>query len=547
MSKRSKRAQRSAQAQKTAISAKTARRPVAKAALQFVNMPAFPSYSGYTLHGAAIDPDLAWNVLSSSPRWDIDAALPGLRARARDLYVSSTLVSAAIDTRANGAVGAGLRLDAQPVADVLGMSPDEAARLDRRIEAAWAAWAERAGADGQSLDDIMRAISMACLQSGDVFLDVHISEAGRMTLALVEGDRVDTPSTMLDRADTCAGVRYSSTGKPIAYYINDMAQYEPGGLVWYTRAPAFRAGYYDALEGKYQLPAGGILHAHMPFERPGQARGLPVASKVLIDSKFCDRYRTAELDAAAISACASLCITHPREDAEAALDQYDSFSTPGDDGGAKPPHAEQHPAYALKPGAVFHLEPGADLRSFSPSRPNPQLPAFLDAIESRICSALGLPYEVVSRRYDSSYSASRAARLDAQATFELDRARLVAQVLRPIYEAWLDLNASRLELRGYYADFSIRQAYRHCDFIGAGLPSIDPEKEVRSAILAIDAGLSTRQREAQLLTGQDFSTICRTLAIEEQSMRMAGLIKDQNGRPIPSDLYADADADKENT
>ena len=535
MSKRKTRQKRALSAQQSAH-ART-NRVITNRTLQFVNMPAFPSFSGYTLHGASIDPDLQWQVMSASPRWDIDMALPGLRARARDLYISSTLCSAAIDTRAHGAVGQGLRLDAQPAAEVLELSPEDASALDRKIEAAWAAWADRAGADGQTLDDIIQAVSIACLQSGDVFIDVRITESGRMSLELIEGDRVDSPSTMLDRRDVCAGVHFASTGRPIAYYISDLAQFEPGGLQFYTRRAAFRAGYYDALEGIYTLPAGGILHAHMPFERPGQARGIPACSKVLLDSKFCDRYRTAELDAAAISACASMCITHPREDAEAALDAYDSFSgmaAEGDNGSTATPIPTEppHPAYSLKPGAVFHLEPGADVRSFSPTRPNPQLPAFLDAIESRICSALGLPYEVVARRYDSSYSASRAARLDAQCTYDLDRQRIVAQVLKPIYEAWLDLNAARLGLSGYYGSFETRQAYRKAAFIGSGLPSIDPEKEVRSSILAINAGLSTHQREAQVLTGQDFSTICRTLANEEQQLRSAGLVKDQNGRPI---------------
>ena len=518
-------------------------KPAAKTAVtirnQFVQMPAFPSYSGYTLHGASIDPDLCWQVLSSAPRWDIDEALPGLRARARDLFISSALASAALQTRTAGTVGAGLRLDAQPDAQTLELDAATAARYDHRIEAAWNSWAERCGADGASLNEIMQAVEMACLQSGDVFVDVRIDQRGRMTLALIEGDRVDSPSTMLADANVCAGVRFNADGKPIAYYVNDLPQFTPGGLFYYTRRRAFVPGYYDTLEARYILPAGGILHAHMPFERPGQARGIPAASKVLLDAKTLDRYKTAEVDAANVAASAALLITHPAEAITAELDAMDSFSAPIDppcasDGNAPATASVEkiHPALTLKPGAVLHLEPGADVRSFNTGRPNANFSEFCDAYDARICAALGEPLEIVQKKYDSSYSASRAARLDAAQTHSLDRARLIEQVLWPVYRAWLDLNAARLELDGYYSAATIRTAWRQCDFLGEALPSIDPEKEVRAAIAAIGAGLSTRAREARLLTGMDTGTIIRVLADEEQQMRTAGLIKDQNGRPI---------------
>lgn len=505
---------------------------------QYIQVPALPSYSGYTLHGASADPDLGWAVLSSAPRWDIDMALPGLRARARDLYISSTLVSSEIMTRTAGTVGAGLRLDAKPDALTLGLDAATAASYDRAIERAWNAWARRAGVDGASLNEIMQLIELSCLCSGDVFVNVRI-ERGRMALELIEGDRVDTPSVMLDDERVVAGIRYGSTGKPIAYYVNARPQYELGGLVYYTRHRAFVPGYYDTITAEYVPPAGGVLHAHMPYERPGQARGIPSASKVLIDAKTSDRYKTAEVDAAAVAASAALLITHPAEDMTAAIDQLDSFSmttaeAQGEAAQAKRPQEieHKHPALQLKPGAVFHLEPGADVRSFNTGRPNANFGAFCDALDERISSALGLPCEVVLKRYNTAYSASRAARLDADQTYRLDRARLIEQVLAPIYRAWLDLNAARLGLTGYYADWTIREAWRRADFLGEALPSIDPEKEVNAAVTAINAGLSTRAREARLLNGMDEDTVIRVLAEEEAQMRAAGLVKDQNGRPI---------------
>lgn len=490
--------------------------------------------SGYGRHGATEDKDLNWMCVTGSPRTDIDDALPRLRSRSRDLYISSTLISAALQTRAAGAVGAGLRLDAQPDAAALDADAMTADVYDRRIESAWERWAERAGVEGQSLAEITQSVALACLMSGDVFVDVII-DGDRMTLQLIEGDRVETPVILATDRRIVHGVHLSSAGRPIAYYIAESDAYD-GQLMSYTRRRAFRGGYYDTSAGEWIPPAGGILHCHLPFERPGQRRGIPAASRVLIDAKTEDRYKTAEVEAAAVAAQAAMLITHPAEDVQGAIDAYDSFGRAGKNDGATPQDALEasrvHPSYTLKPGAVFHLEPGADVRSFKTDRPNTAFSAFCDAFDARICSALGLPAEVVQRRYDSSYSASRAARLDADQTYRLDRARIVSQLMRPIYRAWLDLNAERLGLEGYYTDAARRFAWQQAEFLGESVPSIDPEKEVNAAIAAIDAGLSTRAREARLLNGMDTGTIIRVLATEEAQMRAAGLVKNQNGEPI---------------
>lgn len=519
-----------AQEQKQNAPRPTVHRPIRNV---YVNLPAlWPS--GYDVHGATDDRDLQWLCVTGSPRTDIDDALPRLRARARDLFVSSSLVSACLETRTAGAVGAGLRLDAQPDAAILGMEPDEADAADRRIEAAWERWSETAGADGQSLAALTQAAALACFMSGDVFADVRI-EGRQMRIALIEGDRVETPIVFDTDERVIHGVRVGASGRPIAYYVADAAQaYNTAQIVDYVRVRAFGGGYYDTRRAVWVDPVGGILHLHMPFERPGQRRGIPAASRVLIDAKIEDRYKTAEVAAADVAANAALLITHPREDAVAEVDMLDSFGQPAGEGAeaAQDDRPVEHPGYTLRPGSVFHLEPGADVRSFATNRPNTAFAQFCDAFDARICAAMGLPAEVVQRRYDSSYSASRAARLDADTTYRLDRARIVSQFLRPIYNAWLDLNADRLGLRGYYADAAARYAWRRADFIGEAVPSIDPEKEVRAAIAAIGAGLSTRAREARLLNGMDTETIFRVLASEQAALKAAGLTPDASAQDM---------------
>lgn len=122
--------------------------------------------------------------------------------------------------------------------------------------------------------------------------------------------------------------------------------------------------------------------------------------------------------------------------------------------------------------------------------------------------------------------------LDADRSYAIDRALLIRQCVRPVYNAWLDANADRLGLDGYYTDPERRSAWRGADWLGEKLPSIDPTKEVDAAIKRVGACLSTLARESQELTGSDINANIRQRGFEETMMRKYDLIKDQNGVPI---------------
>ena len=304
------------------------------------------------------------------------------------------------------------------------------------------------------------------------------------------------------------------------------------------------AGFNSLAGGDFLFPKSGALFMHTPFERPGQLRGLPIVSRVIEDAKQLDRYMRAELDASVVASKPALFRTHPAVEAQAEVDMLDSFGVapgPSVSETAEPPQHE--PPINYGNGLMIDLWDGADMRAFNPARPNQAYSQFVDHKFAEISANLGISSEVALKRWNASYSASRAALLDAQQGYEIDRALFVDQFLRPLYNAWLDLHADELGLTGYYTDPARRSAWRCAEWIGEQLPNIDPTKEIDAAAKRVQLCVSTLAREAQIATGTDIAANIRQRGYEERLMREYGLVKDQNGQPI--DIMEGSDAYRE--
>ena len=500
------------------------------------------SWTGYGMHGANLEelPLASWRSFSASPRDDIDKNLRELRQRSRDLYMSSAFYSAVLSARRSGVVGRGLHLDANLDTAVLGLDAESAADYEHKIESAFARWSRNVGRNGETFDELLSDAYFAAILSGDCFVEVDM-RGGLPRLSIIEGDLVETPpESDFDRSIRC-GVEINRRGRVLAYHCATEFRYNSDGFeVFYYRRPVFMCGMNDPVTGEFIPPSRiGLLHVHTAFERPGQLRGIPLCSRTMGAMKQLDRYICAELDASVVAAKPTVFIEHPAIETAAIADVMDEYGAADAAGGegcepaARSPHADvAPPPIELGNGAILDLENGAKAQGFNPGRPNQAFSGFVDAMEAQISAALGLPVEVATKKFSSSYSASRAVLLDADRTYAVDRALLIRQLVRTVYPAWLDAVAGDLGLSGYYDDPVIRSAWRGAEWLGEKLPSIDPTREVDAAIRRVGACMSTLARESQELTGTDINANIRQRGFEEAMMRRYDLLKDQNGVPI---------------
>lgn len=483
------------------------RRQAARRALKILS-------SGYSNHGASRTKKslVGWNYRGGSPDDDITDNLDILRQRSRDLYMGAPLATGALKAFRANVVGFGLRLKAQIDAEYLGMTDEEADRWERNVEREFALWAKDCDA-GRMLDfyEMQALVFLSMLMSGDVFCALpmiqHPGNPYMLKVLLIEADRVCNPNGVLnDRIR--GGVEIDAFGAPVAYYI---AQKHPldarAGANSWIRVPAFGM----------KTGRRNILHI-MEFERPGQRRGVPVLAPVIEALKQLTRYSEAELMAAVISSMLTVFITSnttetPLGEAISVEQQVDTV--------------DQN-SYELGSGAIIGLAPGEDVKIVNPARPNSTFDGFVTSMTRQIGTALEIPYELLIKHFTASYSASRAALLEAWKTFRMRRSWLASKFCQPIYEEFLfeAVANGRIEAPGFFDDPVIRKAYEGAEWHGPSQGQIDPLKEVNAAVIRVKEGFSTRAREAAELTGADFERMIRQRIREERMMREGGLLND---------------------
>jgi capsid protein len=138
-----------------------------------------------------------------------------------------------------------------------------------------------------------------------------------------------------------------------------------------------------------------------------------------------------------------------------------------------------------------------------------------------------MPAEVVRRKFEQSYSASRAAVVDAWEGFSIERALMLVQhFCQPIWEAaiWESVLRGRLRLKGFLDDFRMRRAWLYCQWRGSPRKSIDPLKEVLAAKERIALRISNHEKEVAEFSGDDWEDIHDQLVTEEEHAAATGLL-----------------------
>lgn len=496
---------------------------------------------GYGRHGASRGRKslLGWISKGGSPDEDITENLLLLRERSRDLYMGTALAAGALKTLRTNVVGAGLRLNAQVDATYLGLSEDEAERWQDHVEREFRLWADTQACDAARTNTFAELQSLALLSqlmSGDVFaLLPIIKRAGSiydLRVQLLEADRVsDPPLAWTPDRNVFAGVELGQYGDPVAYYV---ARYHPGSSqnsylggttstlvsIGNPSSPQLVTNEWKRVSA-FGVRSGrrNILHV-FEQERPEQRRGIPVLAPVIEPLKQLGRYTDAELMAAVVAGFFTVF-----------LKTETGNPIPLGSGGDLIPAAQQvdsadDSSVELGNGMVVGLRPGESVDVANPGRPNTSFDGFVLAVMRQIGSALELPHELVVKHFTASYSASRAALLEAWKMFRTRRARLASSFCQPIYEEWLAeaVAKGRVIAPGFFGDQAIRAAWSGADWYGPAPGQIDPMKEVSAAKMRVEEGFSTRARETAELVGGDFVRMNRQRAREERLRRDAGLV-----------------------
>ena len=159
--------------------------------------------------------------------------------------------------------------------------------------------------------------------------------------------------------------------------------------------------------------------------------------------------------------------------------------------------------YEMGPGTVNMLKRGEDVKFGAPTHPNSGFNVFMRSLSEQVGAALEVPADLLLKSFTSSYSASRAALLEAWKAFKMRREWLTNDFCKPVYEIWLTeaIAMGRIYAPAFFIDPLIRRAYLGSEWIGSPAGQLDPTKEISAAVMAIENGLSTREAETIKLNG----------------------------------------------
>ena len=497
--------------------------------------------SGYSESGASTKKRSLKGMTgkSTSPNEDINWNGSLLRQRGRLMFMSSPIARSAIETQKTKVVGTGLNLHSTIDTDLLQMSPDAAKAWQRKTEREWKIWAnnrENCDAIGVNTFAGMQQLAvMNWLPNGDVFgifqrdFKTSVMNPYSLRIHMVEADRICTPYEARlvpygGRTDGTAkngnrifdGVEIDSKGRAVAIYVCNVY---PNQMLRET----------DKMEWeRVQLrsPRTGLLNyvQIMDTERPDQYRGVSYLAPVIEPMLNITRYTQSEVIAAMIQSWFTAWIKTETNPAEFPLAEA---SYGDDDNPDMPPDrniSDNSNEYEMGPGNVLHLAKDEDVKFGTPSIPTPGFDTFVKVLCKEIGAALNIPYDVLLKEFNASYSASRAALMEAWESFRMHRAMLVERFCQPVYETWLAeaVALGRISAPGFFTDPIIRAAWCKAEWLGPVQGQLDPTKEVKADILAVQHGFKTHEQVTREYGGGDWLENVERLKEENKLLYEAG-------------------------
>jgi len=483
-----------------------------------LSMQASLSGGGYTGANSSRRFSKTWNVASGTPDELILDDRQELQDKAEDLYRNNSIARGIIENKTENTVGASFKLQSVIDHDVLGISDDYREEWQMNVERKWRNFASTTACDAERKHNFSQKIEIAMRtyqMLGEVFaLYPRFIRKGetvksRVKLQLMPPRRCQNPYQ--PNSDLIRdGIEISPRGEPVNY--------------WFLRQEGYRS-LFGSAEDYVAIPAYGaktgrrnVVHIYRT-EFIGQNRGVPFLSCIIEDLKQIDRGGKNELTNMAVTSLFSAFIETER----------DIFQNPFE--GTKEEIQTDETDLVLDAGLIQRLKPGEKITFANPGRPNSNVIEFIKQYLVLISMGVGIPYEAMMRQFMSSYSASKAARIEANKHYMTERNRIVP-IASNLYTEWLiDMVASgEIEAPGFFENPELQAAWSNHIWIGEGMRQINEVEETTAAMMRVNQGFSNRTAEAAAM-GFDFEKNIEIAKRENKLMQDAGLDYSAQTRP----------------
>jgi lambda family phage portal protein len=437
----------------------------------------------------------AYNWTSSSDSINNLLATGGvdtIRSRSREAVRNDPVAARAIDTFVSNCVGSGIK--PLPTVD------DE--DLRKEILEAWSEWCYEADADHMSDFYGLQSLAVRAMrEGGECFIRFRPRRpqdglSTPLQVQLLEAEFCDSTKdvTLATGNVVRAGVEFDRVGRRQAYW---MFRSHPGEHM--------ALGNYNS----FAVPAEQVAHMFQVL-RPGQVRGVPSLTPVLVYLHELSQFTDAELVRKKLAAMMCAFQTTPNPDMDILGAGSVGTATDGVELGS------------LEPGTLQLLPPGHDIRFNEPADVGGAFSDFMAQQMRTIASGLGLTYEQLSGDFSKvNYSSARAAMIEFRRSMKQMQMQVVVhQFCRPIWKRWFEtaVMSGRIKLP---SGMDTRRA-SVARWILPGWDQVDPMKSVAAQVAAIQAGLMSRD-QAIAESGVDPEELDAEIARGNQRQQEYGL------------------------
>jgi len=482
--------------------------------------------SGYSHGGASRRQTWAekYDATSYSAKSDIEENRKTLRERTRDLAMNAPIGTAAVNVTRTNVVGAGLVPKPKIDYEFLGISQEEAMTLQQKIKKEFDLWASGTFCDANdqhSFYELQQIAFADWLKNGEEFALIQYEDEQeympyQLRIKLIEADRVCSPGSMnaeyfgydITKKDgnvIMNGLELDQKGKVVAYWISSTFPGEHSNTKRQTWTRVAKRGNKTGNQN--------ILHV-FNAERAEQYRGVPFLAPVIHIIKQMTRYTEAEVMAAVVNSMFALFVT-----TETGNDMG-GFGGVDEEDDMTPASRDDDDHIKLGTGTVSFLKDGESIQAVESAHPGGNYGNFIESMAMQVGAALEIAPEVLLKKFNASFSASKGAINETWKSFTMRRKWFVNDFCQQIYDMWFSeaVAKGRISAPGYFLDPMIAKAYTKATWNGTAQGYLNPVAEVNAAVTRIQNGLSTHEDECAAMNGSDFEDNIRTLKGENERL-----------------------------
>ena len=459
------------------------------AAFEIAKMRSATSLFGGGLYdGATQSPHYDISAWDTTEDEDI-ADLQTLRATSRTKSKNNGFYNGIHQAATDHVIGSGLRAKSTIQRNsILNMTEEKAKAIEITLDNYFNSWADSTIPDTTAKDNfylIQRLAYKTYKKDGDSFASLPLTPIGDRKA--IQVNLIGAENIASNKIEFTEGIRVSKNKMPLQYSI---AQSDNTFKV----VSAFSKGKRN------------ILHVFQR-ERVKQIRGIPFLTPVMRDIDSIDQYMKHELNAAKLSAIFFGSIETASKD--------DVFDDEVDLTTAKQTQTIKN---TVKENSITQLAIGDKLNIHDQARDNPNFDKYILTNLQKVAAHTRIPLEVIMTIFASSYSASRASMLLMEKFVRPERILFINSFCKPTREQVITWGVLQGDL--IIPDFfENRSAYLKAMWIGDPMGSVDPVKDVKAHILAIDNFLGTREKSTSDLGHGDFETNIDILTKEKEMIK----------------------------